>query len=312
MGEMFGASVAIDGNALIVGAPLENGDANSTASNYNTNAGGAGAAYVFTRTDGVWSQQAYLKASNAGARDRFGTSVDLDGNTAVVGAIWERGDANSSAGSPNDKLSNAGAVYVFTRDGNTWGQRAYLKAGNAGHQDEFGSSVSLDGETLVVGAAGEHGDAQSTAASPNRKAPNSGAAYVFTRDQGEWRQQAYLKAYNALRNHQFGISVALSGDRLVVGADQEVANADRSASKRNNNAENTGAAYVFTRDGGLWRQHAYLKASNRGKDDQFGISVTIDKDTIVVGASQEDGDLNSTAKSPNDNAINAGAVYVYQ
>ena len=130
-------------------------------------------------TAGVWSQQAYLKASNIEAGDSFGSSVAIDGDTVVIGAYGEDGDAASTASSPNNNTSNAGAAYVFARNSGVWSQQAYLKASNTDISDIFGSSVAIDGDTAVVGANLEKGDAASTASSPNNNATDAGAAYVF-------------------------------------------------------------------------------------------------------------------------------------
>ncbi|MDH5694411.1 MAG: FG-GAP repeat protein, partial [Gammaproteobacteria bacterium] len=151
-GDLFGYSVALEGDTLVVGVPSEQGDASSTAKNPNNNIPitdfSAGAVYVFTRSNGVWSLQAYLKASNADADDGFGWSVALSGDALVVGALLEDGDASSTAAIPNDNAPGAGAVYVFTRTGTSWSQQAYLKASNAGTGDGFGRSVALSGDTL--------------------------------------------------------------------------------------------------------------------------------------------------------------------
>src|SRR5690606_1166679 len=116
----------------------------------------SGAVYVFKRTDGVWAQEAYLKASNTGASDFFGYSVSLSGDTLAVGAHHE---ASAATGVDSDQADNSasssGAVYVFKRTGVVWEQEAYLKASNTGADDNFGSSVSLSGDALAVGAFGE-------------------------------------------------------------------------------------------------------------------------------------------------------------
>jgi hypothetical protein len=318
-GDEFGGSVALDGDSLVVGAREEDGSADSTVANTIPVEPQTGAAYVFTRSAGVWSQQAYLKASNAERFDRFGHSVAIDDDTLVVGAQDEAGDVSSTAATPNNNLSRAGAAYVFTRSAGVWNQQAYLKASNARISNRFGHSVALDGNTLVVGAQAENGSINSTAENSNDDAPKAGAAYVFTRDGSVWSQQAYLKAHNADEGDWFGSSVALAGDTLVVGAHGEAGDANSTTASPNNNAPYAGAAYVFTRSGEVWSQQAYLKASNAGYlgrfgdiDDWFGDSVALDGDTVVVGAVQEDGDANSTAANPNDDASDAGAVYVFR
>ncbi len=151
-----------------------------------------------------FAQQAYLKAFNAEDNDQFGFSISLSGDTLAVGAVGKNSDVNNDV--------DVGAVYVFTRNNHgVWSQQAYLKASNAEENDQFGFSVALSGDTLAVGAVGKN--------SIDNIKPDIGAVYVFTRDiDGNWTQQAFLKASNAEENDQFGFSVSLSGDTLAVGA----------------------------------------------------------------------------------------------
>ncbi|MFN0300247.1 MAG: beta strand repeat-containing protein [Burkholderiales bacterium] len=302
-GALFGTSVAVsgDGNTLAVGAIGEGGGVK------------VGAVYVFTRnaTTSVWSEQQIVRASNAGADDLFGKSVALsnDGSTLAVGAPSEDGSTASTAAAPDNLTANAGAAYVFTRNGaGAWTQQAYVKASNAGVDDAFGTSVALStsGDTLAVGAPSEDGSAASTTALPNDLAPNAGAAYVFTRSGTAWTQQAYVKALNAGSDDAFGVSVALSsdGNTLAVGAIGE-----------DTSAANAGAVYVFTRSGApaTWTQQALVKPTNAGIDDAFGTSVALSSDgaTLAVGAISEDGSTTSTSVTPNNDTANAGAVYVF-
>ncbi|TKB67085.1 MAG: hypothetical protein E8D47_04635 [Nitrospira sp.] len=203
------------------------------------------------------------------------------------------------------------------RSGNTWTQQAYLKASNTGGGDLFGWSLALSGDTLAVSANGEDsaGTGVNAPLQGDNNAPNSGAVYLFTRASGVWTQQSYVKASNADLDDQFGSSIALYGDTLVVGTPNEDSwgVGVNVAVQGDNSAANSGAAYVFQRNSGVWAQEAYLKASNTGTDDQFGTSVAIAGDTVVVGAAQEDG--NGTGVNPNtqgDNgATDSGAVYVF-
>jgi VCBS repeat-containing protein len=211
----------------------------------------AGAAYVFTRDGtGAWSQQAYLKASNTESDDQFGGSVAVDGDTAVVGARLEDSNATGVDGNQADNSAvNAGAAYVFTRDGTgAWSQQAYLKASNTDGGDEFGRSVAVAGDTVVVGASGE--DSNATGVDGNQadnSAVNAGAAYVFTRDgTGAWSQQTYLKASNTDGGDDFGFSVAVDGDTVVIGAFMEASIATGvDGNEADNSASFAGAAYVF-------------------------------------------------------------------
>ena len=274
--DWFGRSVAISGNTVVVGAETEssssvgvNGNDADNSSEYS------GAAYVFVRTSAGWQHQAYLKASNTGAGDRFGWSVAISGDTVVVGARYESSDAIGVNGDGSNDLSlKSGAAYVFTRTGDVWSQQAYLKATNADAYDSFGWSVAISGDTLAVGAMYESSNAIIVDGDEtNNSLSQAGAVYVFTRTGTEWSPQAYLKASNAGEKDRFGTSVAISGETVVAGArgeDSNTTGVDSSGS--NNSASGAGASYVFTRTGTQWGQQAYLKASNTGSDDGFGIS----------------------------------------
>jgi hypothetical protein len=287
-GDFFGQSVALsaDGSTLVVGAPREGSNATGIGGNQADNSSGwAGAVYVFTRSGGAWSQEAYIKASNTGVGDHFGISVALsgDGSTLGVGAPHERSIATGIGGNQADNsLSNAGAVYVFTRSGGAWLQEAYIKASNADWEDEFGISVALsgDGSTLAVGAWLERSNATGIGGDQaDNSAIYAGAVYVFTRSGGAWSQEAYVKASNTGSSDVFGRRVALSGDgsRLAVGADEEDSNATGiGGNQADNSASGAGAVYVFTRSGGAWSQEAYIKASNTGSTDVFGTMVVVE------------------------------------
>ncbi|MDH5693447.1 MAG: FG-GAP repeat protein [Gammaproteobacteria bacterium] len=303
----FGASVALDGDTLVVAASREDGDDDSLDN--------SGAVYVFIRnSDGGWDQQAVLTASNGQNFDRFGISVALHDDTLAVGAFGEDGDANSTIDNSNNNTNHAGAVYVFTRDDKgEWSEQAYLKASNPGEDDFFGESLALFGDTLAVGVRREDGDAKSTAETPNDKAQNAGAVYIFTRNsEGKWKQRQYLKASDASTKDEFGASVALSGDTLAVGAPRKEGRFSNNLELPGVLIEGIGAAYVFTRDdAGDWSEQAALTASNTGGSDEFGASVALSGDTLAVGAHLEDGDATSTASNSNENAEDAGAVYVF-
>jgi hypothetical protein len=251
--DYFGYSVSISGDTIVVGAYEEDSNAIGVNGDQNNNdAINSGAAYVFVR-DGInWTQQAYLKASNTGAGDQFGFSVSISGDTIVVGAHEEDSNAVGVNGiQNNDNSLNSGAAYVFVRTGTTWTQQAYLKASNTGSTDYFGYSVSISGDTIVVGAYAE--DSSSTGVNGpqnNNDAFNAGAAYVFVRTGTTWTQQAYLKASNTAAQDVFGRSVSISGDTIVVGADAEdSADTGVNGDQSNNDALNSGAAYVFVRIG---------------------------------------------------------------
>ncbi len=292
----FGTSVAVAGDTVVVGASAENSTSTGVNSSPNDSGFVVGAAYVFVRNTGVWTQQAYLKASNIGSFDQFGASVAVAGDTVVIGAVFEDSDTTGVNSTPNEGATESGAAYVFVRNAGVWTQQAYLKASNTGAGDVFGS-VAVAGDTVVVGAYGEYSSTTGVNSTPNELAPRAGAAYVFVRNAGVWTQQAYLKASNTGMFHLFGISVAAAGDTVVVGATGESSSA--------------GAAYVFVRSTGVWTQQAYLKASNAGGDDKFGQSVAVAGDTVVVGAFQEDSSTTGVNSTPNNGAGNSGAAYVF-
>ena len=319
-GAQFGASVAIDKDMVVVGAPDESSAATGVGGNQaDTSAAGAGAAYVFVRdSSGNWSQAAYLKASNTDAGDNFGHAVAVSQGTVAVSAILE---ASAAVGVGGDQASNvdpgAGAVYLFhqTPKG-VWYQVAYVKASNTNPHDSFGTSVALDGSILAVGAQSENSNATGVNGDQsNNTAAHAGAVYVFSRNvSGVWAQQAYLKASNTGSPDLFGRSVTVSGTTVVVGAAGESSNATGvNGNQADNSASDAGAAYVFVRDGsGKWHQQAYLKASNTDAGDIFGQAVALDHDTLVVGALDEASGSPGVNGNQGDNSVSkAGAAYLF-
>ena len=243
--DRFGVSVAISGDTALVGAPTEDAE--------------RGAAYVFTRVDGIWMQQAKLTASDGRSLRKFGYSVALSGDTAVVG-----GSTGVIGGSDVPADPTPGSAYVFERAGDTWIEQAKLTAGPDGAtRDDFGTAVGVSGDTVVVGAGG---------------VGVGGAAYVFTREGGTWARQATLTAGDPATGDKFGFSVAVAGDTAVVGSqlDDVGSNTDQ------------GSAYVFTRDGARWSQDAKLAASDGAAEDNFGFSVAASADAVVVGSWHDD------------------------
>jgi hypothetical protein len=253
--DQLGISVALsaDGNTALVGA--------YTASGATTN--NSGAAYVFTRSAGIWMQQAKLTASSQNNADLFGVFVSLsgDGNTAIVGAY--RTDDSSG---PQD----TGAAYVFTRSAGMWTQQAKLTASDPSFNDRFGISVTLsgDGNTALVGAYLENSNGKS----------DNGATYVFTRSAGVWTQQAKLLASDLATGDYFGVWGALSsdGNTALIG----------SYYSDDGGKVDNGAAYVFTRSAGMWTEQAKLTASDKADSDNFGVSVALSSDgnTALIGS----------------------------
>jgi len=303
----FGFAVALSSNTVVVGAPFEYGSAtNVNGDQFNMNTPNSGAAYVFVRNGTNWSQQAYLKASNTGNGDNFGTSVSISGDTIIVGAYNEDSNATGVNGDQTNNLAgDSGAAYVFERNGTNWSQQAYLKASNTGLANYFGYSVSVSADTAVVGAWGE-----SSATS------DSGAAYIFARSGTNWTQEAYLRASNAGHagaNNEFGTSVSVSGDTVAIGAPYESSGSTGvNGNQTNISAFSSGAVYIFVRNGGAWPQQAYLKASNTGNSDYFGTSVSLSGDTLAVGADGEDSNVTGiNGDGANNASASSGAAYVF-
>ncbi|OLQ75530.1 hypothetical protein BIT28_23150 [Photobacterium proteolyticum] len=255
----------------------------------------------------------YLKASNVDKNDNFGSAVSLSssGDTLVVGAPRESSSYNGKES--DNSISNSGAVYVFKQESSLWVQQARLKASNAEEGDNFGRSVSLsaDGNTLAVGATGE--DAGSNEGADGNSEPDSGAVYIFDLNGDIWTQQAYLKASNADSYDSFGEVVSLSSDGgiLAIGAYGE--DASTVGGESDNSSGNSGAVYIFVRNGASWSQEEYLKPSNADSTTsysyQFGkaISLSSDGSVLAVGAPSEDSDRTGFTYSLSD----SGAVYIF-
>lgn len=248
----FWVAASNDGSRVIVGARTSDPGALSDA----------GAAYIFSKVDNVWTQEAKLIASDKVANDYFGYSVDIsaDGTRAIVGAP----NSDPSA------TSNAGAAYVFSRAGTTWTQEQKLTASDRAADDNFGITVAIDstGTRVAIGATGKDPSAISAA----------GAAYVFLRSGVTWTQEQSITASDKLAGANFGGAIAISaaGDRVVVGAASHTSQ--------------TGAAYVFSRAVTTWTQEGKLIASNGAVGDIFGHHVSINNDgsVLIIGAPRTD------------------------
>ncbi|CAN5502218.1 hypothetical protein BH20VER3_BH20VER3_04510 [soil metagenome] len=315
-GDSFGSAVAVSGDTVVVGAPFESSNATGVNGDETDNSAlSAGAAYVFVRNGNIWSQQAYLKASNTDAGDRFGISVSISNDTLLIGADSESSNATGINGNQADNnAQHSGAAYVFVRNGDTWTQQAYLKASNTNSFDTFGWSAAVSDNTAVVGAVDEDSDATGVNGDEfNEQAGSSGAAYVFVRDGDTWTQQAYLKASNTDIADEFGFSVAISGTTVVVGAVYESSNATGvNGDETDDSLISAGAAYVFVRNDDTWTQQAYLKASNTVIGNFFGGSVAVSSDTVVIGAIGDPSSATGVNGDQNNNdAPISGAAYVF-
>jgi hypothetical protein len=314
----FGRSVALDGDTLVVGADEASCATGVNGDQTNSSCPGAGAVYVFTRAGTTWSQQAYLKASNARANGGFGWIVSLSGDTLVVGAPAEASCARGVNGNQADaSCPGSGAVYVFTRTGSLWSQQAYLKASNIntnGNSELFGEAVAVNGNTIAVGAPREgiceFGDIQCTP---------TGAVYIFTRSDNVWSEEAHFRSSNIVINDAFGSALALDGDALAVSSPNEAgcATGINGDQFNNHSCRGAGAVYVFTRTAGGWTQQAYVKASNTnsgppGDTDMFGGSLALMGNTLVVAAPSEDSCATGINGNQSDEGcVSAGAVYIF-
>ena len=316
-GDNFGRAVAISGNTMMVGSPLDD-DAGSAS----------GSAYIFVRDVGGWTQQAKLTAGDAAAGDSFGDAVAIHGDTAVVGALLD-----DHAGG-----SNAGSAYVFQRSGATWTQTAKLTASDAAASDNFGSAATIRGDTIIIGAENDDDPVFGL---------NAGSAYVYINSGGAWSQQAKLKADAGARDDRFGWEVAIDGDTAAVTAlaegdhgvvyifdrtgdawsltDRLVSNdistfdefgfslalmgdrlaigcaSDDDACANNPPFCDSGSVYLFERAGGVWTETLKLTADDGGAEDEFGYAVAMTESAILVGARMND-DVN----------LDAGAAYLFE
>ena len=279
--DLFGQSVAIDGNTAVIGAYGEDGGSGGVNGNGSDESrSGSGAAYVFVRKGSVWSQQAYLKAATPVASDSLGLSVGVSGNTVVAGAYQD--DTNGS---------DSGAAYVFVRSGSTWSQQAKLKAAIPDASDYFGWSVSIFGDSIAVGARGE--DSSTSAINGNQNddsLSSAGAAYIFTRTGTNWAQESYLKASSPIMDGYFGAAVSLYGDKVLVGAPADPAG--------------TGNAELYLRRGGLWAWQKSITHVDPDAGDALGNAVALGENWLLAGA---EGDDSSSVQGPNSEEYSGGA-----
>ncbi len=320
--DAFGTSVAIYRDTILVGAPGHDlGDQKD-----------AGAVYVFVRSEGEWLQQAKLIAEDAKAEDNFGVSVAIDGNYAIIGAD----------GKDLGYIVDAGTAYVFVRNQGKWKQQATLTAEKPKPWDNFGTSVAIGNHRVAVGACeaglignlgtgivhvfvqngkswnleaklspedGQPGDffGHSVAISDDTIAVgalfndpwigkgrliNAGATYIFTFHNGEWKQKDKIVPIDAQSFDQFGQSVALYGKYLLVGANH----------KSIDNQFGAGATYLYLMDNNHWRLKSEIIAEQPREDDNFGHSVALYEDYLVIGANGRE----------SQNTIKAGEAYIYR
>lgn len=274
----FGTAVAISGDLLVIGAPDE--DSSSTGINGNqldNTAPSAGAVYVFSRIAGGWTQHAYIKPLVSSGNRYFGRAVAISDETIVVGAIGDPSGASGVNGNAFDvSKPGSGAAYIFERVGTTWSQVSYLKASNPDAGDHFGHSVAIEDDVVVVGAPLER--SASTGVNGNgsdNSLANAGAAYVYTRHPWGWIGPDYVKSSNTSDSALFGHDVDIHNRVMIVGSPGHGVQQGMLA---------RGAAYVFEQTTGPWAESAYLVAQYAEANSQFGYSVAVGDDVLLVGA----------------------------
>jgi hypothetical protein len=255
--DLFGHAISIFGDTVVVGSRRDD----------NVNGIDAGSAYVFRYDGNGWVGEAKLAAFDGAEDDEFGYSVSVLGDAIAVGA---HGD--------DDKEDGSGSAYVFRYDGSDWVDEAKLAASDGVARDAFGRSVSFSGDTLVIGASNGH---------VNGAWP--GSAYVFRNDGSDWVQEAKLLASDGASADHFGESVSVFGDTVMVGA------------RLNYQGATPGSAYVFGYDGSSWVEEAKLIPSDGAAGDEFGFSVAVSDDTLVVGSRRND----------NGTASGSGSAYLF-
>jgi len=209
-----------------------------------------------------------VSAADGSATDSFGLSAAVDGDTAVIGAVWD-----------DDHGFNSGSAYVFVRSGGAWVQQAKLLAPDGAANDNFGRSAGISGDTIVIGA--QNDDDHGT---------DSGSANIFVRTGNTWTWQAKLTASDGAPLDRLGWQIDISGDTVVASSHRD-----------NDHGPDSGSAYVFVRaPDGTWFQEAKLRASDAAPADEFGHAVAISGDTILIGAYKND-----------DAGSSSGAAYVF-
>ena len=306
--DIFGKSVSISGNYVVIGAT--GNDDNGSCS---------GSAYIFSRSGTIWTEQAKLTASDAATEDNFGYSVSISGDYAVIGAIgndengthagaayifnrsgtiWsQQAKLLASDGVAHDHFGKSVAIfgdycvigagdvddngfcYIFKRSGTSWYQQAKLVASDGASQDLFGYSVSIFDDYAVIGACGDDDNGSC-----------SGSTYIFIRSDTTWTEQTKLTASDGTTDNYFGYSVSIFDDYAVIGAYSD-----------DDNGISSGSAYIFNRSDTTWYQQTKLLASDGAAYDKFGRSVSISGNIVIIGA---DGNA--------DNGISSGSAYVFQ
>jgi hypothetical protein len=251
----FGYSVAISGDAMVIGAYTDDDSASES-----------GSAYIFRNNGTTWVEEAKLTASDADSSDQFGRSVALSGDVVLIGAYADS----------DTLISEYGSAYIFRYDGSLWVEEAKLTASDADSSDHFGWSVAISGDVAVIGSY----------ADSDTLIDEYGSVYIFRYDGSSWVEEAKLTASDADTSDHFGWSVAVEGDVVIAGAYAD----DDSGSE-------SGSAYVFRYDGLSWIEDEKLVASDADTSDYFGRSVAVSGDVVIIGAEGNDGRITDTGSA---------------
>jgi len=332
--DLFGHRLALDGDTLAGCGSHEDSGQRGVFPHPSPDNGriDSGAIYIYNRDQaGDWKEGAYIKAANADAYDYLcNWGIRLEKDTLVATSYHEDSNqnfvTNGPEASPNNSYPDAGAAYVYHRgDDGKWTQQAYLKPSNPNAGDRFGLCSALSGDTLAIGApsedSGQAGITHGDRASADNSLTDSGAVYIYERQEGKWRQTAYIKAPNPGVSDVFGHFCHMEGNLLVIGAqleDSSYRGVIMGGTNFNNNRPDSGAAYVYQKrpDTGEWRLLATLKPDNADSADQFGHFPVIVGTDIVVSAPYErsrQGDVSNGDRSSVDNSQSqAGAAYLFK
>lgn len=289
-GDNFGRTVSIDGNLAIVGAPNNSFDSEGGGPEL----AGAGAAYIYEKqSNGDWHFVQKITAADRNSNDKFGWSVSISGDYALVGAYYED-DFGGVA------VLNAGSAYIYRKEASgLWVQHQKIAASDRGFGDQFGWALNISGNHLVVGAHAEDDDENN-----QNYLDGAGSVYVFEKNSSDvWVETQKIVASDRAQWDYFGYSVSIDDSVLIVGANGE----DEDALGLNTLNE-AGSAYVYEKNSsGLWVESAKLNANDRGINDQFGISVDVSKSRVIVGVSDEDEDENGL-----NTMTGSGAAYIFE
>jgi len=252
----YGIVVALSSDTAVIGAPFD-----------STRSFNAGSAYVYKHSNGAWSLQQKLQANDGAPGDQYGWSIALQGNTLLIGARFD-----------DDRGFNSGSIYAYTRIDNTWVERQKFSAPDGSVNDQYGFTISLDGDVAFIGAPLDDDNGF-----------ESGSVYIYHRIAGLWSVEKKFTAHDGEPGDQFGWSVALSASSALIGARFD-----------DDEAFNSGSAYLYNRTAQTWHMKQKFTAIDAAVNDQFGWTVALDDNTAVIGARFND-----------DMGINSGSAYVY-